>query len=159
VVPPVLLRIRLYPKVITMRRIAQFLNDTRRIATGRRLFGSSAAIAVMVLSSWVPALSQEALWRSYYTTAQKEYQQGNLIESESLLNAALQAACKTDESLSTYFYLAHVSMKRDRFAEAEKCCGSEVSSTLPRLCSQSGVPSGGRNTAQVFVPNDSSKIL
>lgn len=91
----------------------------------KRLLKASALVAVTssILSLFVcttTALAQDALWRSYYTSAQKEYQQGNYGETETLLRMALKAACKTDESLSAFFYLAHVCVKRQNYEEAER---------------------------------------
>lgn len=64
------------------------------------------------------ANAQDAIWRSYYSAAQKEYQRGDLGEAESLLTTALNSTNKTDESLSTYYYLAHVCEKREHFEDA-----------------------------------------
>lgn len=89
-----------------------------------KLSKAAAALFCMLgvaAGSAAPSRAQDALWRTYYSAAQKEYQRGNLGESESLLQTALSASTKTDESLSAYFYLAHVCVRQEKFDEAERC--------------------------------------
>lgn len=66
------------------------------------------------------AMAQDVLWQSYYTSAQNAYQKGEYEEAARLLNSALNAATKTDESLSTYYYLAHVYEKLNRLEDAQR---------------------------------------
>jgi tetratricopeptide (TPR) repeat protein len=66
------------------------------------------------------SLAQNALWRSYYGAAQRAYQEGNYTESQDLLLTALNSASTSDETLSTYFYLAHSDVKCGNFTDAEK---------------------------------------
>jgi Tfp pilus assembly protein PilF len=65
------------------------------------------------------AFAQDALWRSYYTSAQRQYQEGNYAEARKLLDSAQKAAFETDETLSTYFYLAHVCVRSEQYQDAE----------------------------------------
>jgi len=89
----------------------------KRLTQKGLLVGCCLALNLLPIS---PAIAQDALWRSYYTSAQKAYQQGNFGEAEDLLLTALNAATKTDESLSTYYYLAQVCVRRQHFADADR---------------------------------------
>ena len=60
------------------------------------------------------------MWKTYYCSAQREYQHGNLGDAETYLLEALHSASQVDQSLSTYFYLAHICTRREHFQDAEQ---------------------------------------
>jgi tetratricopeptide (TPR) repeat protein len=89
----------------------------------RRLIRTMQSCALFIVASLLlsqPAKAQDALWRSYYTSAQSEYQRENYIAAKSYLSVATRVACKTDETLSTYYYLANICVKTGDLDEAEK---------------------------------------
>jgi len=88
-----------------------------RSATTRSAFLCLAAI----INCWTsPVLAQDALWRSYFASAQKAYQSGHYEESEKLLNSAAESARQMDDSLTTYYYLGRVLERQNNFEQAEK---------------------------------------
>lgn len=77
-----------------------------------------AIVGTLLITSTAPAQAQDALWRSYYLSAQKEYQAEDFVSARSFMNAALKVASNPDETLSTYYYLAHLCAKTGAMDEA-----------------------------------------
>jgi tetratricopeptide (TPR) repeat protein len=77
-------------------------------------------IAAIASCCVMPVSAQDALWRSYFASAQKEYQSGHYEESEKLLTSAAESARKIDDSLTTYYYLGRVHERENNFEQSEK---------------------------------------
>lgn len=78
--------------------------------------------ALLILFGFIPVkcLGQDALWQTYFNSAEKAYQLGNYQECEALLLSASNAARKYDDSLITYYYIGRVSERLGKNAEAER---------------------------------------
>jgi tetratricopeptide (TPR) repeat protein len=110
-----------------------------------------------------PVHAQDALWRSYYTAAQGAYQKGAYPESESLLKTALDASIKSDESLSTYYYLAHVYVKSQNYPKAEECYKTVLDNLGTKvwgvLRPPDGTPEWEQNPDKIEIASDNKRFL
>lgn len=77
------------------------------------------SLIVFSISFGGPVGAQDALWRTYFNSAETAYQQGHYAECEALLNSAANAARKYDDSLITYYYLGRVCERLHKQANAE----------------------------------------
>ena len=125
-------------------------------------FSLTCAILVGNLSIPYAVLAQTAIWKTYYCSAQREYQKGNLIAAESLLLEALHAECQPDESLSTYYYLAHICTRREHFEDAEKYYGTLLqelgTKTWAVLRPPDGTPDWEQDSSTVDFTSDGSEF-
>ena len=90
----------------------------------------------------VPVAAQDAVWRSYFGQAQKSYQSGNYADAEKLLTSALDAARKYDDSLNTFFYLAHTLEKQGQYAQAEGYYKTVLEYLGPKVWATMRLPEG-----------------
>ncbi len=100
-----------------------------------------AGIAMFLLSC--PASqAQDALWRTYFNSAEKAYQLGDYKECETLLNSASGAARKYDDSLITYYYLGRVTERLNRPQEAETHYRTVLDNLGPKIWATLRPPDG-----------------
>lgn len=112
----------------------------------QRLFGTFAALvlfaATALFSAMPPCSAQDALWRTYFNSAEKAYQVGNYKESENLLNSASLAARKYDDSLITYYYLGRVTERLGKPQEAESHYRTVLDNLGPKIWATLRPPDG-----------------
>jgi len=99
-----------------------------------------AGLAFLVSNT--PCCAQDALWRTYFNSAEKAYQQGNYAECERLLNSASNAARKYDDSLITYYYLARVTERLNKPQEAESHYRTVLDNLGPKIWATLRPPDG-----------------
>ncbi len=90
------------------------MNSNTNIVRTHLLLG----ILLVSLIACGPASAQDALWRSYFSSAQQAYQRGDYEDAESLLTRAQESARRMDDSLTTYYYLGRVNEKRGNLNQA-----------------------------------------
>lgn len=108
--------------------------------------GVSMLIAIVI--ACVPAQAQDALWRTYFMSAEKSYQQGNFKECLALLNSASGAARKYDDSLITYYYLARVDERLDNLKDAETNYRTVLDNLGPKIWATLRPPDGTQDWDQ-----------
>jgi tetratricopeptide (TPR) repeat protein len=99
-----------------------------------------AGILLLLWSS--PCTAQDALWRTYFNSAEKSYQLGNYKECEALLNSASNAARKYDDSLITYYYLGRVTERLNKPQEAESHYRTVLDNLGPKIWATLRPPDG-----------------
>ncbi|CAN5674005.1 hypothetical protein BH10CYA1_BH10CYA1_55050 [soil metagenome] len=104
---------------------------------------SALVFVGMIFLSWsLPCSAQDALWRTYFNSAEKLYQQGDYKQAESLLNSASLAARKYDDSLITYYYLGRVTERLNRPQEAESHYRTVLDNLGPKIWATLRPPDG-----------------
>lgn len=88
------------------------------------------------------AQAQDALYRTYFTSAEKAYQQGNYKDCQELLNSAVGAARKYDDSLIAYYYLGRVCERLDKLKEAETNYRTVLDNLGPKIWATLRPPEG-----------------
>lgn len=114
-------------------------------------FSVVSALLVLwaTLISCNPALAQDALWRTYFVSAEHAYQQGNYKDCEQLLNSAVGASRKYDDSLIAHYYLARVCERLDKPREAEENYRIVLENLGPKIWATLRPPDGALDWDQI----------
>ncbi|HEY9679237.1 MAG TPA: tetratricopeptide repeat protein [Drouetiella sp.] len=98
--------------------------------------------AVLAITTATASGAQDALWRTYFNSAESAYGAGNYVESEKLLNSAVNAARKYDDSLITYYYLGRVDERLNKPKEAETNYRTVLDNLGPKIWATLRPPDG-----------------
>ncbi|MBS1955874.1 MAG: tetratricopeptide repeat protein [Cyanobacteria bacterium SZAS-4] len=96
-----------------------------------------------------PAQAQDALWRTYFNSAEKAYQHGEYTECETLLNSAVGASRKYDDSLIAYYYLARVCERLNNPTAAERNYRVVLDNLGPKIWATLRPPDGALDWDQI----------
>ncbi len=95
------------------------------------------------------AQGQDALWRTYFVSAEHAYQHGHYQDCEMLLNSAVGASRKYDDSLIAHYYLARVCERLDKTGEAEKNYRIVLDNLGPKIWATLRPPDGALDWDQM----------
>jgi len=109
----------------------------------RKSFSSVLSLLLLAAAlSCIPVKAQDALWRTYFVSAEKAYQQGNYKECKALLDSAVGAARKYDDSLIAYYYLGRVCERLDNLKDAENNYRTVLDNLGPKIWATLRPPEG-----------------
>ncbi len=112
-------------------------------------FAFSFLVLLGTVFSCSAAQAQDALWRTYFSSAERAYQHGSYKECETLLNSAVGASRKYDDSLIAYYYLARVCERLDNPKAAENNYRTVLDNLGPKIWATLRPPDGALDWDQM----------
>lgn len=103
--------------------------------------------------------AQDALWRSYFTSAQQAYHRGDYEGAEKFLNRAQDSARRTDDSLTTFYYLARCCEKLGNYEQAERNYRTVLDHLGPKIWATLRPPDGAPTWDDIVDSSEAERTL